>query len=71
MVDDWRMQIAIRLDDVSPPIGEAAIDDAPPQAFVGWLGLLSILDQAMRSDVAGPAGQRGEHRCRDEGQAKE
>ena len=45
------MQIAIRVDALSPPEGAAAIDEGRPQTFTGWLQLLSFLEQAMSGEV--------------------
>jgi hypothetical protein len=54
--DDEPMDLLVCFDDPDPPQGHVRTIDpvGPRAAFVGWLGLLAALEDALRSDPAGP-----------------
>lgn len=52
------MRIAITVERRQPPSGAVVVDDGPPQAFDGWLGLLRLLSGAIQSKQPGRAEQR-------------
>jgi len=49
-----RMRVAISFEEDHPPSGVLTVDDGPGVAFVGWLGLLHMLAEALDADA--PAG---------------
>ena len=49
------VRIAITVDRRQPPSGTIVVDDGPPQAFDGWLGLLRRLSGACSSHPHRPA----------------
>jgi len=54
---DERVEVRISLDALDPPAGRVRVvlgsEDAELR-FIGWLGLLRVLDQVMGSPAAGP-----------------
>ncbi len=45
------MRIDVQVDERAPPVGFVRVDEGPPVPFVGWLGLLRILSEAMGEDT--------------------
>lgn len=49
-----RVHVAISFEETRPPSGVLSVDDGAGLAFVGWLGLLHLLAEAL--DAQAPAG---------------
>jgi len=45
------VEITIRLDDCSPPLGMVGVVGEPSKSFAGWLGLLAILEELLEPET--------------------